>query len=161
VSLDLTTLHNLRRALLWTVAAGLAGTGAELLLLGHVEGSAQFIPLVLIAASLGVVCWHALRPSPASVQALRAAMGLCVLSGVLGVGLHYRGNLEFEREISPEAAGTELLGQVVTGATPVLAPGGMALLGVIGFLHAYRHPRRMSHPKIKSAEGGHAGEIQR
>ena len=28
-----------------------------------------------------------------------------------------------------------------TGATPVLAPGTMLLLGLVGLAHAYRHPR--------------------
>ena len=37
-------------------------------------------------------------------------------------------------------SGAELIRKVSTGATPVLAPGTMSLLGVIGLLHAYRHP---------------------
>jgi hypothetical protein len=37
-------------------------------------------------------------------------------------------------------AGTELITKVFTGATPVLAPGTMALLGMVGLMHTYRHP---------------------
>jgi hypothetical protein len=119
---------------------GLAGTGAELVLLGHIEGFQQLIPLGLIAASLVTGGWHAVRPSALSVNAVRAAMGLCVVSGALGIALHYRGNLEFELEMYPAMAGTELVTKVITGATPVLAPGTMSLLGVVGLMHTYRHP---------------------
>jgi len=33
-----------------------------------------------------------------------------------------------------------LLSKTLTGATPVLAPGSMSLLGVIGLASTYRHP---------------------
>lgn len=137
---DSRTLGNVRRALLWTLLAGLAGTGVELILLGHVEGAAQYIPLVLIAVALVCGAWHAVRPSRASVTALQAVMVLCLAAGGVGIGLHYRGNLEFELEMYPEMSGAELIQKVATGATPVLAPGTMSLLGVIGLLHTYRHP---------------------
>lgn len=136
------TLGGIRRALLATLLVSLAGTGAELLLLGHVEGTTQLIPLVLIGVALVAAIWHVLRPSASSVRGLQAVMGLCVLSGALGVALHYRGNLEFELEMYPTMSGVELIEKVVTGATPVLAPGTMSLLGLIGLLHAYRHPAR-------------------
>lgn len=132
------TLNRLRRGLLWTLVAGLLGTGAELLLLGHIEGATQFIPLVLIALAIGVALWHAWARSPVSVRVLRGVMALCVAAGVLGIGLHYRGNLEFELEMYPTMAGAELIQKVATGATPVLAPGAMSLLGVVGLLITWR-----------------------
>src|SRR5262245_10123581 len=133
-------LSTVRRALLITLLVGLAGTGTELVLLGHIEGVSQFIPLVLIALGLIVGGWHAIAPSATSVKGLNLLMALCVVGGLVGVGLHYRGNLEFELEMYPEMSGTELIRKVATGATPVLAPGTMTLLGVIGLLHTYRHP---------------------
>jgi hypothetical protein len=30
--------------------------------------------------------------------------------------------------------------KTITGATPVLAPGSMVLLGLVGFAYTYRHP---------------------
>jgi hypothetical protein len=59
-------------------------------------------------------------------------MALFVANGLLGVGLHYRGNHEFELEMYPTMVGMELVRETLTGATPVLAPGSMALLGLVG-----------------------------
>ncbi len=134
------TLRTVRRALLWTLLVGLAGTGAELLLLGHIEGATQWLPVVLIALSTLVGAWHGVVASRASLRSLQAIMLLCGAAGAVGVALHYRGNLEFELEMYPTLSGRELIQKVATGATPVLAPGTLSLLGMIGLLHTYRHP---------------------
>ena len=125
-----------RKLLLVLLAAGSLGTGLELLLLGHFEEFTQIVPLVLLAAGLAAASWH-LASARASVAALRWLMVLFVASGGLGVVLHYRGNVEFEREMYPAMAGLELIGKTLTGATPVLAPGTMALLGAVGLLASY------------------------
>jgi hypothetical protein len=66
-------------------------------------------------------------------------MALCVASGLLGMVLHYRANVEFQREIDPSLAGTRLFWKVVRAkAPPSLAPGVMAELGLLGLLFAYR-----------------------
>jgi hypothetical protein len=129
-----------RRFLLGVLIFGVAGMGAELLLIGHVDGALQVIPVVLLACGLAALVWLAASPSLASVQALRVTMALFVLSGFTGVGLHYRGNVQFELEMYPSLAGLELVGKTLTGATPVLAPGSMALLGLVGLGIAHRHP---------------------
>ena len=126
--------------LLGTLAAGLVGTLTELLLLGHFESASQWIPLALLAIGILVATWHAARPSALTVRALQVTMALCVAAGALGVGLHYDGNVEFELEITPAMDGLELVRKALTGATPVMAPGAMAMLGLIGLAHAYRHP---------------------
>jgi hypothetical protein len=135
-------LARIRTYLLYTLAAGSAGTAIELLLLGHFEELYQVSPIVLLTAGFLLVCGHALRPSGGSVTALQIVMALFVVNGAVGVGLHYRGNSEFEREMYPTMAGLELVRNTMTGATPVLAPGTMTLLGLIGLVHTYRHPRR-------------------
>lgn len=122
----------MRRFLLLTLIAGIAGMGLELLFIGHVEDRLQLVPVVLLAGGLAAVAWHAARPSRTSVRAVRGLMALFAVSGLLGVGLHYRGNHEFEREMYPSMAGIELVRKTLTGATPVLAPGSMALLGLVG-----------------------------
>ena len=122
----------MRRFLLLTLVAGIAGMGLELLFIGHLEDQLQLVPVVLLAGGLVAVVWQAVRPSRASVRAVRGVMALFVVSGLLGVGLHYRGNREFEREMYPSMAGLELVQKTLTGATPVLAPGSMALLGLVG-----------------------------
>jgi hypothetical protein len=130
----------MRIFLLATLVTGLLGMGTELLLIGHFESIQQRIPLGLLGLGLATTVWHAVAPRQWTVRALQLVMTLSVASGFLGVGLHYRGNEEFELEMYPAMQGYELVSEVLTGATPVLAPGSMVLLGLIGLTHAYRHP---------------------
>ena len=125
--------------LFWTLVAGILGTEAELLLLGHFESVNQFIPLVLLGSSIPVLVWHR-RQAGDRTAVVQAMMGLFILAGLVGVGLHYLGNREFELELHPALTGAALFGKIVTGATPVLAPGSMILLGLIGL--AYTVARR-------------------
>jgi hypothetical protein len=129
---DRERLAGLRRFLLLTVMVGIVGMGLELLFIGHVEDQLQLVPIVLLPAGLIALAWHTSRPSRASARGVRLLMALFAFSGVLGVGLHYRGNYEFELEMYPAMAGMELVRETLTGATPVLAPGSMALLGLVG-----------------------------
>lgn len=137
----MSALDVVRRILLVTLVLGLIGTGLELLLLEHFEDWRQMIPLVLIAAALLVLLWHAAQRGPAPVQVLQILMLVFVLAGVLGLTMHYRGNAEFEREMYPDVAGMELFRESMMGATPALAPGTMIQLALIGLAYAYRHPR--------------------
>jgi len=134
------TLASIRKLLLGALAIGVVGTSGELILLRHIDKPAQWIPLVALAAAVPVLIWHATTPSAASVRTLQALMFAFVILGVAGVGLHYDGNVEFERELHPSERGWEFVRKTVAGATPVLAPGSMVLLGLVGFAHAYRHP---------------------
>jgi len=54
--------------------------------------------------------------------------------------LHYRGNVEFERERDPSLSGLALVWEALRGATPSLAPGAMAQLGLLGLAITWRHP---------------------
>jgi hypothetical protein len=118
---------------------GIVGMGLELLFIGHIADWVQLVPIVLLPAGFLALAWQTFRPSPASARGVRLLMALFVASGLLGVGLHYRGNREFELEMYPSMSGIELLRKTLTGATPVLAPGSMALLGLVGLaaVHAY------------------------
>lgn len=133
------TLVTLRRVLMVMLVIGLAGTGVELLLLGHTEGW-QRVPLVLIACALVVLAWHGVARRRASLLTLRTTMALFVVAGVAGLLLHYNGNVEFELEMYPSLGGWELFREAVTGATPALAPGTMIQLGLLGVAFTYRHP---------------------
>jgi len=130
-------VHRLRQLLLWASIAGISGTAVELLLLGHTEGWQQLLPVALLGLALAAFAWHLLRPTPAAAAALQTVMWLCVISGGVGVGLHYQGNAAFELEMYPEMAGLELFRETMTGATPVLAPGTMVLLGLVGLAYAF------------------------
>ena len=134
------TLATIRKALLAALAVGVIGTGGELVLLAHTDQPAQWIPLVVLAGALPLLAWHAVSPSVASVRTLQWLMTAFISLGVVGVGLHYRGNVEFARELNPTERGWTFIRKTVAGATPVLAPGSMVLLGFVGLAHAYRHP---------------------
>lgn len=144
------TLAAIRRLLFGALVIGVLGTSGELILLRHIDKPAQWIPLVFLAASMPVLIWHAVAPSAASVRVLQGLMLAFIALGVVGVGLHYDGNVEFEHELHPDERGWEFVRKTIAGATPVLAPGSMVLLGLVGLAHAYRHPScGLSRPEIE------------
>jgi hypothetical protein len=140
VAIEAQALPGPQRFLLLTLIAGVAGMAIELLFIGHLEDTMQRVPVALLPAGLAALLWQLARPGTASVAAVRVLMTLFIASGLLGVGLHYRGNHEFEREMYPSMAGFELVRETLTGATPVLAPGSMAILGLVGLAAVHRPP---------------------
>jgi len=135
------TLRAIRRLLLAALIAGMAGTASELLLIGHFEDSWQLVPLVLLSAGTLVALAHAVTPHALTVRLLQLLMGLFLVSGGIGMVLHYRGNTEFELELHPSLAGVELVKESMAGAFPVLAPGTMVLLALVGLALTYRDRR--------------------
>jgi hypothetical protein len=83
-------LTTIRKVLLWTLVLGCTGTLVELLLIGHDEELAQFVPLVLLGGGIvsGVAALAA--PSIIGLRLLKWLMVLFLVSGGVGVGLHYR-----------------------------------------------------------------------
>jgi hypothetical protein len=130
----------LRRILLAVYLIGALGLAAELFLLEHVDGVWQWVPLVLLGAGFFAGLAVALRPGRASLLAFRALMAAFVAAGAVGAYLHLRGNMEFELESDPALRGAALLWEALKGATPALAPGALAQLGLVGLALAYRHP---------------------
>ncbi|MEE8361445.1 MAG: hypothetical protein V3R71_04775 [Gemmatimonadales bacterium] len=131
------SLALLRVALLMILMLGVIGMGAELLLLGHTEDVWQWEPLAMFAVGLPVLMWHARMGTDWSRRFCLLVMAAFVVSGVIGLILHYRGNVEFELEMVPALTGIDLLQEAMTGATPVLAPGAMIMLGLLGLLYAF------------------------
>ena len=134
------TLPLIRTFLLLIFLVGAVGSGAELLLLEHTEDIWQYAPLVLLALSVVVLIWSAIGNSRRVMQVFQAVTVFFVIAGVVGVFLHYKGNVEFELEMYPNLAGFDLFWKAMTGATPALAPGTMTLLGLIGWIYTFRHP---------------------
>lgn len=130
----------LRRLLLALMLVGMLGLAAELLLLEHYEDALQWVPLVSLALGLALTLVVWMRPGPAALRAFRVLMAAYVAAGALGVYLHLRGNVEFERESNAALTGLPLLWEALRGATPALAPGAMAQLGLLGLVLAWRHP---------------------
>jgi hypothetical protein len=139
----------LRRILLALLVLGIAGLAAELLLLEHTESAQQWIPLVLLGAALLCAAAVAVRPAPRTLAPFRAVMAACVAAGVVGLVLHVRGNVEWELESDPSLGGAALLWKALHGATPALAPGALAQLGLLGLALAYRHPALRRHPETE------------
>ena len=134
-------MNRLRPILLLILVISMAATGIELLLLEHIESRWQWLPIVLlglgICASLLVAIW----PTRPAFTIFRVVMAATTLSGVIGIWLHYRGNVEFELEMNIALHGFELFRDAMMGATPALAPGSMTQLGLLGLIYTYRHPR--------------------
>lgn len=130
----------IRRFLLWIVLAGIVGLGVELVLLEHFEDPLQWVPLVLLALGLIAATTLAIRATRATVRAFQAVSALFILAGAVGLWLHFDGNMEFEREDEPSAATSVLVRRAIFGATPLLAPGALAQLGLVGLCIGYRHP---------------------
>jgi hypothetical protein len=146
------TIDVIRRVLLVILLIGLVGTATELLLLKHDEDPAQFIPLVLIGIAFVALGWHALDQQHTSLRVVQATMVLFVLAGVLGMYLHYRANVAFQREVDPAVSGRALLVKALMAKTPpALAPGSMSQLGLIGLAYAYRYPIRRGRGPITRA----------
>ena len=130
----------LRGLLLAVIVFGTAGLIAELVLQEHTESWQQWIPLVLLGLGLATSALVYLRPSRGTLTAFRALMVMFLAAGALGIYLHFAGNVEFEVERTPELAGLPLVWKALKGATPALAPGALAQLGLLGLLYGYRHP---------------------
>jgi hypothetical protein len=125
--------------LLLLFVVGAIGTIAELFLLEHVEDWQQWVPLALLAAGALLAAAIIWRPWPGAMRLLWWLGAASIVSGVVGVWLHLQGNLEFEREMSPDIGGWPLWKAVLGGATPALAPGTMAWFGALAMLAVRAH----------------------
>jgi hypothetical protein len=134
------THASLRQLLLLVVLIGVVGLQVELALLRHAESFTQWIPHVALFIGLVSTLAVYLRPQPATLKAFRLVMVTFLLVGLLGVILHLKGNIEFALERDPSLSGIKLMWKALRGATPALAPGALAQLGLLGLLYTYNHP---------------------
>jgi hypothetical protein len=131
----------LRRALLVIFLIGIFGGAAELLLLEHFEDGWQLLPLGLFGISALVLVLQALLPRAVNIWAFRLTMMLFMISGIIGIYLHYQAKADFARELDPSLGGMSLVRQALKGQMPpVLAPGMMVQLGLLGLAWTWRHP---------------------
>jgi hypothetical protein len=131
-------VERLRLWVLGVLVLGLIGTVVELILLEHYEQALQFVPLVLIALGVVVLVWHAVKKDTASLRALQIVMGLFVLAGFAGMAAHFNGSAEYQLELNPEMSNWELLEKILHAkAPPLLAPGMMMQMGLLGLAYAF------------------------
>lgn len=115
-----TTIEQRFRTFLLGLAGWIcAGTIAELWGLG------------LIAGLAALLC-----PRRGTLLALR----LLIAGAALGCYQRIENNLELVREIRPSAALSQIWLQVLRGASPLLAPGILALAATLAIAATYYHP---------------------
>jgi hypothetical protein len=134
-------LRTVRRLLQAILAIGLGGTALELVLLEHYEEAAQLLPLAIIAVALAVLAMYAAAPAAGVLRLFRLVMVVQLLLGGVGVVLHYRGSLEFQRDMDPTASSWQLFSKSIRAkAPPALAPGVLVQLALLGLVSTYRDP---------------------
>ena len=135
-------LETLRGWILAVLLLGLAGTVVELVLLSHFEQPVQMIPVALIALSIVALAWHLLRRDALSLKVLMLIMALFIVAGFAGFVAHFYGSAEFALELDPDIGGWDLFMKVLHAkAPPLLAPGMMLQLGLLGFAFALTDQR--------------------
>ena len=138
---------SLRRILLILVIVGAIGASADLILLEHYEDGWQLVPFALLAMTVITAAVCIAAPGHAPIRLFRLVMLFLALGGAIGLWLHYQGNVEFEREVSPDLAGFDLFWKAVKGASPPsLAPATLIHLGLLGLASTWRHPSLDARP---------------
>ena len=130
----------LRKILLGITWLGIIGLILELVFIEHWEKRWQVIPLVLLGMSMLAVIAVTWWPRDQTLRVFRIVMAFCVIAAPFGIWQHYSGNVEFELERRRELRGAPLMWKSLHGATPVLAPGALAQLGLLGLAFTFRHP---------------------
>jgi len=139
---DSIVLERLRLWILGVIVLGLIGTMTELILLEHDEQALQFVPLVLMLLGAVALGWNATAKDTASLRTLQTVMGLFVLSGFAGMAAHFNGSAEYQLELNPDLDTWELLDKIVHAkAPPLLAPGMMIQMGLLGLAYAFTNIR--------------------
>lgn len=133
------TLASIRRSLLLLVCLACVATTTELWMMGHHEDPWQWAPLAVMTASVIGALWVMATWSASAVRVFRVLMVVLMIAGAVGAVLHYRANMEFQLEMDPSLGGFALMEKILHAkAPPSLAPGNMALVGLIGLVAVWR-----------------------
>jgi len=135
-------VERLRSWILGVLVLGLLGTVTELILLKHYEQPLQLVPVILIALGIAVLVWYVMQHDAASLRAVQIVMAVFMLSGFAGFAAHFLGSTEFQLELNPSMSTWELMQKVLRAkAPPLLAPGMMMQLGLLGLAYAFTDSR--------------------
>lgn len=132
--------RRLRRFLLLLAGFLCLGTIMELALIGHTGGPIQLLPFLLCALGILAVAGALVRPQRFILQTLRVVMGALIAGSLFGIYEHVEHNLAFALEIQPSAAAGTLIVKALGGANPLLAPGMLALAGILALAAVDHHP---------------------
>ena len=131
-------LRRLRLFLLALASLLFAGTLLELYLVNHTEDAIQWIAFGLAGLGLLLTLVVLLRRGPATVMLLRWCMIVVIAGSLFGVYQHVSNNIAFEQEIMPGASWRHLFWRGLSGANPLLAPGTLAIAGLISLAATYK-----------------------
>ena len=109
----------------------------ELALIDHYENTKQIIPIVSLFGVFVLTAASFTKLQKSFVQIFRLWMLITGLVGMLGFAFHAYGNYEFAIEIYPNSSTWQLIEKTIKGATPLLAPGAMIGLGLLGIIRQY------------------------
>jgi hypothetical protein len=125
--------RTLRRTVAALVALGLTGIAGELLLIEHVETLSQLAPVVILPVAAALLVPIAMGLESPNAAALRGTLVTVVAAGLSGVALHLYESWEFQAEIDPSlGAAARAWAALRAQSPPSLAPGQIALLGLLG-----------------------------
>jgi predicted membrane channel-forming protein YqfA (hemolysin III family) len=132
------TAQTLRRFALALCLLGVVTTPIELVLMHHYNDKDQIMPFVFLGlAAIGIVAaWF--RPSAKVLRGVRVLMVLVVLGSGIGVMEHLKAN--YRDATRGGGAAPNLIEMVLTGFAPLLAPGILAQVGLLGLAFTYKHP---------------------
>lgn len=133
-------LTRLRQFLLAVSAFLFAGSFAELLFIKHTKEPVQWIPFGLCLLGVAVIAWAWLRPQRTTMLALRGSMGVIVLGSLIGLTMHIQNNISFQLEVHPGSTLLQTILAGLGGASPLLAPGILAVAAVLALAATYYHP---------------------
>ena len=138
----MSTAEVLRRLRLFLLALSsllFAGTLFELSLVNHTEDAIQWSAFVLAGIGLLVTLSVLARRRPVTVSLLRWSMFVVIVGSLFGIYQHVSNNIAFEREIQPNATWSHLMWKGLSGANPLLAPGTLAVAGLLSLAGTYKY----------------------
>ena len=115
-------------------------TVIELYLTEHFEDTQQYIPFVVSGLGFAAVVLFALLRNKPMMWVLRLVMVAVIGASLLGMYYHLSGNFAFELDIRPNATRDEVVMDALRGANPLLAPGILAIAGLISLIATYEFP---------------------
>jgi hypothetical protein len=87
---------------------------------------------------VSVLWWEFRQRDLASRRATQIVMALFVLAGFVGFAAHFRGAAEYQLELDPDMSIWQLLEKILRAkAPPLLAPGMMLQLGLLGLAYVF------------------------
>ena len=133
-------VNRYRTFLLFVAGFTCVFTVVELWLEEHTGDPPQLIPFVLCGIGAVAIAAVLFRPRRLTLKLLRIVMGVMLFGSLFGLFEHVEHNLEFAKEIRPNASFSVLLSDTLYGANPLLAPGILALAAILAIAATYFHP---------------------